>query len=204
MRSFGFRAHSVLGGFFAGCLIVGAMPALAQTIAPPRTVLTAAGAPPVSRYATPAEAEDAARALWDRGDRSAARRLMAIAQAYRQLGRPYQFGGDGKREAAVDCSAFVQWAEGRAGVRLPRTSTEQSRTGRPIARTIPALVAGDLVFFGTRRVSHVGIYIGGGRFIHASSSLGRVAISSLSEPRWDHLWLSARRIADSEDAPATD
>lgn len=204
MRSFGFRALSVLGGFVAGCLIVGATPALAQTTAPPRTVLTAAGAPPVSRYATPAEAEDAARALWDRGDRSAARRLMAIAQAYRQLGRPYQFGGDGKHEAAVDCSAFVQWAEGRAGVRLPRTSTEQSRTGRPIARAISALVAGDLVFFGTRRVSHVGIYIGGGRFIHASSSLGRVAISSLSEPRWDHLWLSARRIADSEDAPATD
>ncbi len=155
---------------------------------------------PASRYSTPEEAETAARKLWDKGQHSSARRLMAIAQAYRQLGRPYQYGGNGKSAAAVDCSAFVQWAEGRAGIRLPRTSKEQSRAGIPIARSTVALEDGDLLFFGTHGVvSHVGIYIGGGRFIHSSSSLGGVAISSLMQPRWDHLWLSARRVADGED-----
>ncbi|MGI8548638.1 MAG: C40 family peptidase [Gemmatimonadaceae bacterium] len=128
---------------------------------------------------------------------------MAVAQAYRQRGRPYQYGGDGKSAAAVDCSAFVQWAFGRAGVRLPRTSREQSQVGLSVIRSVNALTDGDLLFFGNHGgVSHVGIYIGGGSFIHSSSSLGGVSVSSLREPRWDRLWLSARRVANGEDNPA--
>jgi cell wall-associated NlpC family hydrolase len=196
-------AHPRLLLALALSLFTGTRPLVAQapiaTTASSRRAAPSAETP-ASRYSTPEEAAAAARTLWDKGQHSSARRLMAIAQAYRQLGRPYQYGGNGKSAAAVDCSAFVQWAEGRAGIRLPRTSKEQSRVGNPIPRSTDALEDGDLLFFGIRGVvSHVGIYIGGGRFIHSSSSLGGVAISSLIQPRWDHLWLSARRVADGED-----
>ena len=79
------------------------------------------------------------------------------------------------------------------GAELPNTSAAQFRAGRKIARS--DLRSGDLVFFRTagKRISHVGIYVGNGEFIHAPSSGKRVSVSRLAEPYWSHRFAGAKR-----------
>lgn len=102
-----------------------------------------------------------------------------IRIAKNKLGTPYLWGASGVNH--FDCSSFVQYVYKKAtGVNLPRVSQEQSRFGRRINSSIKK---GDLLFFetlGKGRISHVGIYIGGGQFIHASSAYKRVIISEFS------------------------
>lgn len=120
----------------------------------------------------------------------------AIADiALSQLGQPYRWGGD-RPQRGFDCSGLVRWSYGRAGVDLPRVVREQSRVGRSIGPR--NLHPGDLVFFRTHsdRVSHVGIYVGGGRFVHAPSSGQPVRTDSLDDPYWRSCWVDARRILD--------
>lgn len=91
----------------------------------------------------------------------------------------YRFGGRNP-EAGLDCSAMVSHVfERAAGVRLRHSAAEIARRARPVER--PALRPGDLVFFNTldRPFSHIGIFLGDDRFIHAPSSRGRVRIDSL-------------------------
>lgn len=112
------------------------------------------------------------------------------------VGTSYRPGGIDPREG-FDCSGFVNhvYREG-LGIDLPRDSGSLSRIGEPVDRS--ELVAGDLVFFtiDRHRVSHVGIYVGENRFIHASSSRsGAVMLSSLNEPYWAKRYHAARRIA---------
>ncbi len=113
------------------------------------------------------------------------------AQAERWRGVPYRLGGSS--EAGVDCSAFVQITfQSRLGVDLPRTTEELARQGERVDRD--ELRAGDLVFFKTGfRQRHVGIYMGGKRFLHASTSRG-VMTSSLNNVYWDERYWKARRI----------
>src|SRR5699024_12817336 len=81
-------------------------------------------------------------------------------------GVPYQYGGTSRH--GIDCSAFVQQAlAATEGLSLPRTSLAQARRGRRIPRS--RLRVGDLVFFHTGSGRHVGIYVGDGRFMHAST-----------------------------------
>jgi cell wall-associated NlpC family hydrolase len=89
----------------------------------------------------------------------------AVQYAQSHLGAPYRWGASGPR--SFDCSGLVWAAYQSAGVRLPRTSQSQYRTGHPVGRN--ALKPGDLVFFGAgpRSISHVGIYVGNGRMIHS-------------------------------------
>jgi len=92
----------------------------------------------------------------------------------------YTFGGKNP-EAGLDCSGMVSYVfEQAAGLRLAGSAADIARHGRPVPRA--ELRPGDLVFFNTRNRprSHVGIYIGGGRFIHAPSSNGRVRTESLN------------------------
>jgi probable lipoprotein NlpC len=106
------------------------------------------------------------------------------------LGTPYLSGGNTKDGA--DCSGFVSsvYLE-KAGMYLPRTTTEEFKIGIAIHKD--DLEIGDLVFFGEKiKVNHVGIYVGGGNFIHASSSRG-VMISPLSDTYWAPLYIGARR-----------
>ncbi|MFB9254845.1 NlpC/P60 family protein [Vibrio agarivorans] len=101
-------------------------------------------------------------------------------------GVPYQLGGNSKR--GVDCSAFVQIAfEELYRAKLPRTTQEQSQIGNKIAYGQAS--EGDLVFFKTGyKTRHVGIYLGGNQFLHASTSRG-VIISRLDNPYWaDKFW----------------
>ena len=114
-------------------------------------------------------------------------------------GTRYQFGGR-SIDSGFDCSGFVRYVYGQvAGLSLPPTSHSISRAGARIAKS--ELKPGDLVFFNTlrRAFSHVGIYLGDNRFIHASSSkTGNVMVSDLNEKYWAKRFDGARRYALSE------
>jgi cell wall-associated NlpC family hydrolase len=98
------------------------------------------------------------------------------------VGRPYRYGGATPR--GFDCSGLVHYAHLRAGLVVPRTTRSQWRH----ARRVPpgTLAPGDLLFFDLEggKVSHVGIYVGGGRFIHAPSAGRTVTEASLRLPYW--------------------
>jgi cell wall-associated NlpC family hydrolase len=109
--------------------------------------------------------------------------------ALRFLGVPYVFGGTST--AGFDCSGFVQHVFAMLGVALPRTADAQYDFGRP---AVGGPRPGDLVFFDTYGgVSHVGIYLGRGEFVHASSSHG-VMVSHLSESYWASRYVGAKRL----------
>lgn len=109
------------------------------------------------------------------------------------LGIRYRWGGTSR--SGFDCSGFVGWVYARHGVKLPRTSIQQSGVGAAVGKE--SLKQGDLVFFKTNRgtrVNHVGIYIGGGKFIHASSGTGRVTISDLNDGYYSRRYAGGRRV----------
>ena len=116
---------------------------------------------------------------------AAARRGSAMSIAMGKLGAPYRWGAAGP--GAFDCSGLVYWSYRQTGMTLPRSSSAQSRVGTPVSKG--ALQPGDLVFF-YRPVSHVAIYIGGGRVVHASTAGKPVKISNLN----DMPFATARRI----------
>ena len=110
--------------------------------------------------------------------------------AYNFLGRPYVYGANGPN--AFDCSGFTSYVYRHFGVSLPRTASSQFSAGSAVSRN--NLAPGDLVFFNTvGYLGHVGLYIGGGDFIHAASS-GRVKISSLNEGYYRTRYAGARRV----------
>jgi hypothetical protein len=116
-------------------------------------------------------------------------RFGLIIQQY--LGKPYS--GSSVYDPGLDCSDFVRTVFRKYnGQILPRTVADMFREGRPIARGL--LDFGDLVFFKTDRhqVSHVGIYVGNHRFVHASTSRG-VIISGLGEQYWAQRFVAGRR-----------
>ena len=115
-----------------------------------------------------------------------------ISNAKKYMGTPYRWGGT--RPGGFDCSGYTQYVFRETGVNIPRTTGQQINVGTPIAKS--QLKTGDLVFFNTsgRGVSHVGIYINGGKFIHASTSKG-VTIGSIYEPYyWGKRYIGARRV----------
>jgi len=114
--------------------------------------------------------------------------------ALRFLGTPYVFGGNST--SGFDCSAYVQHVFGMVGIPLPRTADAQYDAGRP---AVGGPRPGDLVFFQTytEGPSHVGIYLGKGQFVHASSSHG-VMVSNLSESYWASRYLGAKRLIASK------
>src|SRR5690606_30212765 len=96
-------------------------------------------------------------------------------QALDFLGTRYKYGGESP--SGFDCSGLVWYvANETLGLKLPRTAADQAKLGTKVARA--ELQRGDLVFFNTmgRRYSHVGIYLGGGEFVHAPSSGGKVRV----------------------------
>jgi cell wall-associated NlpC family hydrolase len=104
----------------------------------------------------------------------------------------YRFGGDNP-ESGLDCSGMVSYIYNNAvGIRLPHNAYEIARLGREITET--ELQPGDLVFFNTlnRPYSHVGIYIGNGRFIHAPSTNGKIRVSSLKNSYYAKHYEGAR------------
>jgi cell wall-associated NlpC family hydrolase len=111
------------------------------------------------------------------------------------IGVDYKFGGTSP-ERGLDCSGLVRYVfQQVTGVTLPRTAQEISRLGQKIP--VAELMPGDLVFFNTRRLqfSHVGIYLGEGRFIHSPRQGGEVEIVTLSKDYWQKRFDGARRLA---------
>ena len=117
-------------------------------------------------------------------------RLLRVAQ--RMLAVPYRFGGT--TLWGIDCSGFVQKTFSFLNLDLPRTAREQYREGLKVAKE--DLSPGDLVFFRTyaKYASHVGIYLGDNRFVHASSRDRKVTIDSLDEPYYVKHYLGAKRL----------
>ena len=100
-----------------------------------------------------------------------------VTVAWALIGQPYEFGGTSPQRG-FDCSGLVSFVLSKVQLKLPRTAKQQALVGAPIGRD--RLLPGDLLTFGTdARVSHVGIYVGDGKFVHASSIAGRVIVSPL-------------------------
>ncbi len=115
--------------------------------------------------------------------------------AYSFLGARYRFGGTSRN--SLDCSSFTQQVFREQSVKLPRTAREQFYVGNEVVRG--DLKKGDLVFFQTYASfpSHVGIYLGNRKMIHASSREHRVVISSMDTPYYLSRYLGARRMANT-------
>lgn len=117
-----------------------------------------------------------------------------VARARTELGTRYRLGASAPGRG-FDCSGFVKWVMTAFDVKLPRTSREQARLGVAVPRDMAHLKPGDLLTFGSpTRISHVGIYVGGGRYIHASSARRGVTESSLLKDDRRGWWRGARRV----------
>lgn len=156
------------------------MPAAAAA-APAALVVAPAGATSVVAAAAPVVPTNVPMT-----DVAAAATSAPAAQiAMSKIGKPYRYGAAGPN--AFDCSGLVQWTYQQIGVSLPRTSRAMSQVGRPVSRA--ELQPGDLIFF-YRPVSHVAIYVGNGKIVHASTSGSPVKVSTLQgQP-----FTSARRV----------
>lgn len=127
-----------------------------------------------------------------REDGAAAVRRELVRTAERFIGVPYKWGGETSVDG-FDCSGLTMTVYRLNGLNLPRTSADQWEAGRPIDTA--ELVEGDLVFFATHgagRVSHVGIYIGSGSFLHAPRRGSRIQVASLSSDHYRARFVGAR------------
>jgi cell wall-associated NlpC family hydrolase len=117
-------------------------------------------------------------------------RVIQTGKSY--LGVPYVWGGT--TPAGFDCSGFTQYVMAKNGITIPRTAALQYEKGTPVDKS--SLVPGDMVFFTTYQpgASHVGIYIGGDQFMHASSGAGKIIISQLSNTYYAQHYIGARRV----------
>ena len=164
---------------------VGAGPAEAAPAEAPRAPAPAAAAAAAPAAAAPAAATPAAAPAPVAGGSAAAR--TAVETAVAQVGDPYVWAAAGPN--AFDCSGLTQFAYAAAGIDLPHSSRMQSQMGTPVSRA--ALQAGDLLFFYSP-VSHVGMYVGNGQMVHASTSGVPVKVAPIDSMG---SFTSARRIA---------
>jgi cell wall-associated NlpC family hydrolase len=107
------------------------------------------------------------------------RAKIAVAEAYRQLGKPYRWGAAGPN--SFDCSGLTMWVWAKAGVSLPHSSRMQIQYGRRVSKS--ELLPGDLVFFGSP-IHHVGIYVGNGQYIAAPQTGDVVGFRSVNRPNY--------------------
>ncbi len=122
-----------------------------------------------------------------------------VATAAEAMGRPYEFGGTGEDGEGFDCSGLIQYAFGKHGIQLPRRSTDQAREGTKVDKKPDQLRPADLLTFSNRgrAVTHVGLYIGEGRFIHSATRGVQVSTLSPTDPYgrwWYKRWVGVRRI----------
>ena len=186
---------------------LGASPVTASAAAPQEVfAFTAAldslaGAASVARAPVVPNGEpsrpSAARAM---GERSRAKLDSVVAIARAQLGTRYRLGGETPR--AFDCSGLVQYVMHALDFSLPRTAREQAKLGTPVPTDTAQLRAGDLLLFGKRgKVTHIGIYVGNGQFVHASTKAKRVVERPLLRKPAPGIvpWIGARRLISMPD-----
>lgn len=134
--------------------------------------------------------------------RRLARIDSVVAMARAQLGRRYRRGGESPT-IGFDCSGLVQYVMRAFDVALPRTARDQARVGVPLPRDTSQLRPGDLLTFGTsKRITHIGIYIGNGHFVHASTGAGRVVERPLlrAPAKGIKSWIGVRRLLTDADS----
>jgi len=136
---------------------------------------------------TPASRSDA------RPDAASGAAERAAGYAMKMIGKPYRYGGTSPT-TGFDCSGLVQFSFRQAGVALPRSTEEQLRAANRVR--LSGLRRGDLLFFDEegKKKSHVGIYLGDGRFVHAPSTGRHVRTDSLDSPYWKKHLSEARRV----------
>lgn len=120
--------------------------------------------------------------------------IVAVARA--QIGKPYRLGGANPGRG-FDCSGLVRYVLGALRISLPRTAAQQAALGTAVPKDTTRLRPGDLLTFGRAgRITHVGIYVGGGRYVHASVTAGRVIETSLSRTASPlvRTWRGGRRV----------
>ncbi len=150
-----------------------------------------------SASAPPPPLVRAEKSLRELGNKAKDTASEITSYALSLIGVDYKFGGN-TPEQGLDCSGLIRYVFQQAtGISLPRTAREQARVGESVA--VDKLQPGDLVFFNTRRFqfSHVGLYIGDNRFIHAPSAGGSVEVVSLEKQYWQKAFNGARRIIKS-------
>ncbi len=146
-----------------------------------------AGAPPVSRLPPPALSAPVAGTAGD-----------VIETALDVLGTPYQWGGTA--DNGFDCSGLIQYAYAQHGIRLPRRSRDQAQVGAEVAPVVEAMRPGDILLFSMRSgagVTHVGLYIADGKFIHSGNNGVKMSRLDPHDPDgayWLARWVGARRV----------
>ncbi|NTV48564.1 MAG: peptidoglycan-binding protein [Geobacteraceae bacterium] len=117
---------------------------------------------------------------------------IAARTAERFVGIPYRWGGDNVIEG-MDCSGFVRAVYNLCGLSIPRTSSDQFKAGESVSKA--DLMDGDLVFFGSSadKINHVGIYVGGGRFVHAPRRGEEIRVTEVNESYFEKRFVGARR-----------
>ncbi|MDB4889751.1 MAG: NlpC/P60 family protein [Gemmatimonadetes bacterium] len=153
------------------------------------------------------EAIDAAKpfAAWSASVHNVRDSLVSVARA--QVGTKYVRGGNSP-EAGFDCSGLVRYVMAALKVNLPRTARQQATQGLAVVRDTTRLRPGDLLTFGKGKrgqVSHIGIYIGGGKYVHASSVAGRVIESDIGRTSSPLIkaWRGVRRVVSGSAADST-
>ena len=128
-----------------------------------------------------------------------AQRDSLVDLARSQVGLRYKYGAKvpGK---AFDCSGLVQWLLGNFDLSIPRTSREQAKQGVPIAKDPAQLLPGDLLFFGRgTRITHVGIYVGDGKYVQAANRRAGIVETALPTGRAVNTWWKGvRRMFDHD------
>jgi cell wall-associated NlpC family hydrolase len=127
-------------------------------------------------------------------------RASTVNLALEAMGTPYRWGGTDAN--GFDCSGLIQYAYREQGIALPRRSVDQARAGVELPRELAALMPGDILTFVTTAggpISHVGLYVGGGQFIHSATGGVQVSVLSPSDPYgrwWWERWVGARRVVE--------
>ena len=141
--------------------------------------------------------ETVERAARSRGVESSTMAADVVGTALQVMGTPYRWGGYGAN--GYDCSGLIQFAYAEHGITLPRISRDQAAAGSSVDRDVDQLAPGDILGFSVEgdRVTHVGLYVGKGEFIHSASSGVKLSSLTAKDPDslwWQRRWTVARRI----------
>lgn len=125
--------------------------------------------------------------------------VEVLETATQVMGTPYKWGGTGAADGGFDCSGLIQYAYAEHGIALPRRSVDQAEYGTRVDKRLDALLPGDILTFSNSggRVTHVGLYLGDGRFIHSASDGVQISLLSPDDVYgrwWWRRWVGARRV----------